>query len=146
MRRARFLAILLFFPPLLAVTACGSKEDDAVASEMSMSGLAVNGYIWRAALDTLSFMPMIDVDPRSGAIITDWYINPETPRERMKVAVFIIGRELRADALKVTVIREELDEKGIWINRPVRAGTQLRIEDAILTRARQLRIDSLDKE
>ncbi len=145
MKCARFLAILLLFPALFAITACGSDGDDAAASDMSMSGLAVNGYLWRAALDTLSFMPMIDVDPRSGAIITDWYINPETPRERMKVAVFIIGRELRADALKVTVIREERNETGVWVNRPVRAGTQLQIEDAILTRARQLRIDSLDK-
>ena len=145
MKCARFLAILLLFPAVFAITACGSDGDDAAASDISMSGLAVNGYLWRAALDTLSFMPMIDVDPRSGAIITDWYINPETPRERMKVAVFIIGRELRADALKVTVIREERNANGVWVNRPVRAGTQLQIEDAILTRARQLRIDSLDK-
>ncbi len=142
---ARLLTILLLFPALFAVTACGSDEDDMATSDISMAGLAVNGYLWRAALDTLSFMPMIDVDPRSGAIITDWYINPETPRERMKVAVFIIGRELRADALKVTVIREQRNESGVWVNRPVRAGTQLQIEDAILTRARQLRIDSLDK-
>ncbi|MFQ5348801.1 MAG: DUF3576 domain-containing protein [Rhodothalassiaceae bacterium] len=141
----RYSAFALALAGCLALAACGSDDEQAAASDMSMSGLAVNGYLWRAALDTLSFMPMIDVDPRSGAIITDWYTNPETPRERMKVAVFIIGRELRADALKVNVIREERNEAGVWVNRPVRAGTQLRIEDAILTRARQLRIDTLEK-
>ncbi|GEQ97534.1 hypothetical protein JCM17844_11710 [Iodidimonas gelatinilytica] len=105
----------------------------------------VNGYLWRASLDTLSFMPMIDVDARAGALISDWYVHPDTPDERMKVSVFILGSQLRADTLKVTVVRQLRNSTGIWTNQPLRAGTELKIEDAILARARQLRIDSLDQ-
>lgn len=130
--------------PLVLLAACGGDERSPGAPSGPIRGLAVNSFLWRATLETLVFMPMVEVDPASGTIITDWYVNPDVPTERMKVTVFIIGAVLRADALKVTVIREEREPNGVWVNRPVRAGTQLQIEDAILAKARQLRIDSIE--
>lgn len=143
MRRktSMFLGALL---PLALLAGCGGDDRPPGAPSGPVRGLGVNSFLWRATLETLAFMPMVDVDPASGTVITDWYVNPDVPTERMKVTVFIIGTALRADALKVTVIREEREPTGVWVNRPVRAGTQLQIEDAILAKARQLRIDSLE--
>lgn len=124
----------------LLLAACGGG--DKVRLDTLSSG--VNPYLWRAAIETLSFMPMLEVDPRAGAIITDWYANPEAPRERMKVSAFIMGSELRADTLRVSVVRQIRDERDIWLTAPVEAGTVLKIEDAILAKARQLRIDSMN--
>lgn len=136
----RLVTLFTFVLSALAVSACGSSKSDSMRIETSS---AINSYLWRASIETLSFMPMLDVNAQAGAIITDWFVNPDTPDERMKVTVFILGRQLRADTLKVSVIRQEKNPSGTWINQPVRAGTELQIEDAILTRARQLRIDTL---
>ena len=138
-----FLTIIGLAFSAASLSACGifggDKED--VRIEPTSSG--VNGYLWRAAVETLSFMPMVDVDPRAGALITDWYVHPDVPNERMKVSAFILGGQLRADTLKVSVVRQVRHVSSIWVNEPLRAGTELKIEDAILKRARELRIDSL---
>ena len=130
---------------LMSLTAsCGSsgKAKLGPVQEDMTTAIGVNGFLWRATLDTLSFLPMAQVDSSGGVIISDWYVNPDTPTERLKLTVFMLDKGLRADALKVSVFRQELIE-GVWSSAQVRAGTALQIEDAILTQARELRIRSL---
>lgn len=103
-------------------------------------GLGVNSYLWRASLDTVSFMPIASADPFGGVIITDWYAPPETPSERFKLNVFIMGRALRADGIKVAAFRQAKDEAGNWVDRTVEAKVTTDLENAILTRARKMRI------
>lgn len=101
--------------------------------------LGVNTYLWRATLDTVSFLPVTSADPFGGVIITDWYAPPETPNERFKLNVYVLGRALRADGLKVSVFRQIMDSQGVWRDANVESDTARKLEDAILTRARQLR-------
>ena len=103
-------------------------------------GIGVNGYLWRASLDTLSFMPLVTADPWGGVINYDWYINPQTPNERFKATVFILDTRLRADALNVTVVKEVRGADGQWTGAPVAAQTEADLENAILTKARQLNL------
>lgn len=124
----------------LALTACGHGKDrpnaDLAASKVTTIG--VNAYLWRASLDTLSFMPLLQTDSAGGVIVTDWYVNPNTPTERMKVTVSILDQDLRADALRVAAIRQ-VQQSGQWVDAPVKAATVQKLEDIILTRARDLR-------
>lgn len=101
-------------------------------------GIGVNQYLWRASLDTLSFMPLASVDPFGGVILTQWYTPKKSPNERLKVDVRILDRVLRADGLTISVFRQEY-KKGRWVDASVSPSTKREIEDAILTRARQLR-------
>ncbi|MGE5539742.1 MAG: DUF3576 domain-containing protein [Gemmatimonas sp.] len=113
----------------------GKKDDQGAGS-----GIAVNSFLWRASLDTLSFMPLASADPFGGVIITDWYAPPETPNARFKANVFILDRQLRADGIKVTLFQQRRDASGSWVDAEVNRKTATELEDAILTRARQLRI------
>ena len=106
------------------------------------TGIGVNGYLWRASLDTVSFMPLKSADPFGGLIITDWYINENTPNERFKMTVYILDRRLRADAIRVSVFRQR-QSRGRWRDVPASKTTARQIENQILTRARQLRISHL---
>jgi hypothetical protein len=117
----------------------GSKN--APKDDGSGTGVAVNAYLWRASLDTINFIPLVSADPFGGVIITDWYTPAETPNERMKVQVTILDRELRADGVRVSVFKQQTAPKGgNWVDAQVDPRTQIDIENAILTRARQLRI------
>ncbi len=107
------------------------------------SALGVNGYLWRASLDTLAFMPLASADPYGGVVITDWYVNPEVPAERFKATVYILDTRLRADGLNVTVFKQSKDANGAWVDAPVTDQTATDIENAILTRARQLRLSNI---
>jgi len=109
-------------------------------------GLGVNGFLWRATLDTIAFMPIATADPFGGVITTDWYSAPDVPNERVKVNVFIIDRELRADGVRVSVFRQEKDKKGEWKDAPVSPTTAGSLENAILTRARQMRLAQKEKQ
>lgn len=109
----------------------------------SAAQLGVNGYLWRATLDTLSFMPLASADPYGGVVITDWYVNPEKPDERFKATVYILDTRLRADGLNVTVFKQIGDGAGGWTDAPTAAQTETDIENAILTRARQLRLANI---
>ena len=132
--------ILIASLPLLALAACGGRGDrpraDIAASQVTTIG--VNAYLWRATLDTISFMPLLQTDSNGGVIVTDWYVNPNSPTERMKVTVSILDRDLRADALRVAALRE-VNQNGQWGTAPVQAATVQKLEDIILTRARDLR-------
>jgi hypothetical protein len=104
------------------------------------SGIGVNGYLWRASLDTISFMPIASADPFGGVIITEWYTPSDTPNERTKLNVFIRGRDLRADGVKVSVFRQVKGGKEGWTDAPVAPATASSLENAILTKARQIRM------
>ena len=105
--------------------------------------IGVNGYLWRATLDTLAFMPLASADPWGGTVITDWYANPEKPDERFKATVYILDTRLRADGLKVTVFKQLHDASGQWVDAPTSEQTESDFENAILTRARQLRLSNI---
>lgn len=104
-------------------------------------GLGVNAYLWRGALDTLSFMPLSSADPFSGVIITDWYSPPTIEGERFKATAYIMGRELRSDGVRVAIFRQVL-QNGQWVDAPISPMTVGEIEDKVLARARQLRQQS----
>ena len=104
-------------------------------------GIGVNSFLWRASLDTISFMPLSSADPFGGVIITEWYTPPESPDERFKLTVYILDTRLRADGVRVALFRQER-ERGEWEDSNASAEARTELEDAILTRARQLRISS----
>jgi len=106
------------------------------------AGIGVNAYLWRASLDTIAFMPLASADPWGGTIITEWYANPEKPDERFKATVYILDTRLRADALNVSLYKQ-VNTGGQWVDATVTAQTQIDIENAILTRARQLRLSDV---
>jgi len=122
-------------------------EDSFLFSSESMKsgpaevGIGVNSYLWRASLDTMAFMPLKSVDPFGGVIITDWYSPKNAHNERLKVDIIILDRNLRADGLRVSVFRQ-IHTNGQWKDSAVDPQTARDLEDAILTRARQLKIDA----
>lgn len=116
-----------------------NKDDDG-------SGIGVNSYLWRASLDTISFMPLASADPFGGVIITDWYSVDEVKNEKFKLNIFILGKALRADGVKVTVFRKIKDVGNEWVDADVKKITINNIENAILTKAREYKIsDEADK-
>ncbi len=104
-------------------------------------GIGVNAFLWRAALDTLSFMPLSSADPFGGVLITDWYSPPGNPSERFRATAYILGRQLRSDGVRVALFRQEL-RGNAWVEAPVSAGTASELEDQVLARARELRAQS----
>lgn len=133
----------------MLLAACGSSNDSAdvdtgataISSQTGHVTLGVNSYLWHASLDTLAFMPLASADPFGGVIITDWYSAPEDTNERMKVTIYILDRRLRADGIKIAVFRQTHSAEG-WIDAQVNPDTSIKLEDAILTRARELRLAS----
>lgn len=133
----------LHFLPVVALgllAACGGGKErpraDLAAAKVTTIG--VNSYLWRATLETVSFMPLLQTDSNGGVIVTDWYINPNSPSERMKLTVSILDQDLRADALRVAASRQVM-QGAQWIDAPVQAATTQKLEEIILTRARDLR-------
>lgn len=124
---------------LASLAACGGRERpaaDLAASQVTTIG--VNSYLWRAALETVSFAPLLQADSAGGVIVTDWYANPQNPGERVKLTVSILDQDLRADALRVAASRQ-VAQGGGWVDAPVQAATVQKLEDIILTKARELR-------
>lgn len=139
---ARRLLTIAAIALIATTAACSNKEKkpgriaDLAASKVTTIG--INAYLWRAALDTVSFMPIVQTDSNGGVIVTDWYVNPNSPGERMKLAITILDQDLRADALRVAASRQVL-AGGQWTDAPVQAATVQKLEDIILTKARDLR-------
>lgn len=127
-------------PGGLGIGTGGGNEQQATAPDGG--GVGVNSFLWRATLDTVSFMPLASADPFGGVIITDWYAPPQTPDERFKVNVLILSRDLRADGVRATVFKQRRVE-GQWLDQPVDTATATQLENAILKRARELRIAQL---
>jgi len=130
---------------LVALAASGCSRNREVPNQLApsrMTAIGVNAYLWRAAIDTVSFAPLLQADANSGVIITDWYANPNSPGERIKLTVSILDQDLRADALRVAASRQLL-QNGAWVDAPVAAATVQKLEDIILTRARDIRRTSV---
>lgn len=125
----------VFGPGGLTLFGDGNKKKD----DEGGAGIGVNSFLWRATLDTVSFMPLSSADPFGGVIITDWYQPPESPTERFKMSVFILDRTLRADGVRVSVFRQVQTSVGEWMDAPVDQKTATDMENAILTRAREMR-------
>lgn len=122
-----------------ALAACGGADRpraDMAAAQVNTIG--VNSFLWRAALETVSFAPLLQADSAGGVIVTDWYTNPGNAGERVKVTVTILDQDLRADALRVAASRQ-VAQGGSWVNAPVQAATVQKLEDIILTKARDFR-------
>jgi hypothetical protein len=146
--RMRGLIVTATALSVVALGACGSipfggKSGKVRPAADNAAAIGVNGYLWRAALDTLSFMPLASADPYGGVIVTDWYVNPEKPDERFKCTVYILDARLRADGLNVAVFKQSRDPSGNWIDAPTAGQTETDIENSILTRARQLRLSNI---
>ncbi|WP_427453272.1 DUF3576 domain-containing protein [Litorimonas sp. WD9-15] len=124
---------------------CGSNSKSSNAAQIAAPNMGVNSYLWRASLETLNFMPLEQVDPFGGVIVTDWYANAQVPNERFKANVYILDTNLRADALKATIFKQNRTVNG-WEDANVDADTARQIENAILTRARQLYIATQDSQ
>lgn len=124
-----------------SLAACGGGGGRSAAARIppaTLTQIGVNSYLWRAALDTVAFAPLAQTDSAGGVIVTEWYSNPADPNDRVKVSVAILDATLRADALRVSASRQRL-QNGQWVDAPVAAATVQRLEEIILTRARDLR-------
>lgn len=117
----------------------GGKDKE---SDDTGARIGVNTYLWRAALDTVSFMPIQTADPFGGTIFTDWYEDPAKPGERFKLNVLILDRELKADGVRVRVFKQT-GYAGNWKDAATPEGMARQLEDSILTRARQMRTRKL---
>lgn len=146
LRISRWMSVLCVAIALSACGGSGKGSDSRIEEpEDQTYALGINGYLWRASLDTLSFMPMDAINGQAGTILTEWYVNPDVPTERLKVNVFVLDQSLRADSLRVSVFREVANGTQ-WNAAPVREGTAERLEDAILSRAREIRIGVLEND
>jgi hypothetical protein len=131
----------------LALSACSMFRGDQASANAGRGAseegaIGVNSFLWRASLDTLNFMPLASADPFGGVIITDWYSAPATPNERFKATVYILDTRLRADALNVSIFRQT-NTNGAWADSTVDQDTEVQIENAILQRARELRLSNV---
>jgi hypothetical protein len=119
-------------PPIIPNGGKVNKQQEADA------GLAVNKYLWRAALETFQFMPLLSADPFGGVLVTDWYAPPTASGERFKATVYVLGRQLRSDGVRVALFRQ-VQQGGAWVDQPVNPATATDIENKVLARARELR-------
>ena len=123
----------------VALPGCARNRNGQVElAPTRLTTIGVNAYLWKAAIDTVSFAPLLQADANSGVIITDWYSQPQAPGERVKLTVTILDQDLRADGLRVAASRQ-VNSNGAWVDAPVAAATVQKLEDIILTRARDLR-------
>lgn len=147
--RPILLSAVIALTALPALTACntfgGNKKADRAAAKMQAPNMGVNSFLWRASLETLNFMPLEQVDPFGGVIVTDWYASAEAPNERFKANVYILDTALRADALKASIFKQNRTASG-WEDAATDADTARQIENAILTRARELYIATVDSQ
>jgi len=133
------LALTLIAATGLALGACSKNRVAPIGTAPSATTqIGVNTYLWRAAVETLSFAPLATADSNGGVIITDWYTSPNSPTERVKLTVSVLDAELRADAVRVAGVRQ-LNQGGNWVDAPITAATVQKLEDIILLRARDIR-------
>ena len=159
---------LVLLATLILITACNSKTEEVYPEKPELqradrrgkltgdglilggpedgqkegnSPIGVNSFLWRATLDTVAFMPLASADPFGGVVLTDWYEDPANKGERFKLNILILDRQLRSDSLKVTTFKQTLDPvRGVWQDASTSPDTARKIEDSILTRARELRV------
>ena len=119
-----------------------SLSDITGLSNKESSGIPVNALLWRASLDITSILPIDDIDVFSGTVITDWYSLPSQPSEQIKLAVFVLDKELRSDAIRV-VVYVQSRQGNVWQDAGIDPELATKLEDLILTRARELRASSV---
>jgi hypothetical protein len=143
---ARLALAAAVLAAMAVLPACGGKDrgKEARIEAAQVNTIGVNAFLWRAALETASFAPLLSADSAGGVIITDWYTNPANPGERVKLTISILDQDLRADALRVNASRQVAQGSG-WVDAPVQAATVQKLEDIILTKARDLRRDAMSK-
>ena len=137
MSRLHSAAAVLLIATLASSGCARNRSVPGQLAPSRMTVIGVNSYLWQAAVDTVSFAPLLQANANSGVIITDWYTNPRAPGERVKLTVSILDQDLRADALRVAASRQ-IFQNGVWIDAPVAAATVQKLEDIILTRARDI--------
>ncbi len=142
MMRRFVLTAMIAIAPLAACSNAKKHRPTTALAASRTTTIGINSYLWRAALDTVSFMPLIQTDSNGGVIVTDWYANPKASGERMKLTVTVLDQDLRADALRVAASRQ-VNQGGTWIDVPVQAATVQKLEDIILTKARDLRRNAI---
>src|SRR3954451_7840097 len=138
MPRLPITAVAIIAVAFSAAACSRNKDVPTRLAPSRMAAIGVNSYLWRAAIDTVSFAPLLQANVNSGVIITDWYQKPRIPGERVKLTVAVLDQDLRADALRVGASRQ-VNQNGAWVDAPVQAATVQKLEDIILTRARDLR-------
>ena len=141
-----FANVALCSAAAFGLVACGGGNDERLRTDLAAAQtttIGVNSYLWRASLETLSFARLTTADSAGGVLITDWYSQPENPNERVSISVTILDQTLRADALRVNATRQVL-QGGQWVDAPVAAATVQRLEDIILTTARDIRRSSIN--
>ena len=132
--------VILFFSVFIFLSNCSKKIDEEISDiEKSQVSMAVNAFLWRASLDTVSFIPLDIVDPIGGVITTQWYEDTNNTSERIKLTIYIKDRRLRADGVSVSVFREVMLNDR-WVKADINPDTANLIEASILTKARELRI------
>ena len=114
-------------------------NDNKDSSSGSINNMSVNIFLWRGALETIDFMPLSSTDPIGGTIITDWYSTANNESERCKLNIFINGKSLKAENLKVTSFCQEFKSQ-IWVNKDIDEENNIKIENAILNKAKKLRL------
>ena len=131
---------ILFFSVFIFLSNCSKKIDEEISDiEKSQVSMAVNAFLWRASLDTVSFIPLDIVDPIGGVITTQWYEDTNNSNERIKLTIYIKDRRLRADGVSVNIFREVMLTDR-WVKADTNPDTANLIEASILTKARELRI------
>ncbi len=136
---SRSTRLVLAAAALLPLAACGGGDRPTTELQAAqVNAIGVNAFLWRASLETVAFAPLLQADSAGGVIVTDWYANPANPEERVKLTITILDQDLRADALRVAAIRQ-VAQSGNWVDAPVQAATVQKLEDIILTKARDLR-------
>jgi hypothetical protein len=142
-RAKRFVSAALILGASATLAACGGRDrPENGLVEAQVNTIGVNTFLWRASLETVSFAPLLQADSAGGVIVTDWYSNPSNPGERVKMTITILDTDLRADALRVAASRQVAQGTG-WVEAPVQAATVQKLEDIILTKARELRRQTL---
>ena len=157
----RFFGLFLIIPLVISLTGCsglnfkksepkeapisiltgkpqGTSLDELLGEKDHTGGMPVNALLWRSALDVASFVPLDDVDTFGGSIVTEWYVPEDQPNRRLKLTVFVVGLELRSDAIQVRAYVQNRDGDG-WTNAGRDAELGRKLEDLILARARELR-------
>ena len=104
-------------------------------------GLPINPFLWKASIETISFMPLASTDPFAGTIITDWYTAENNINERCKLNIFINGADMKTDNLKVLSFCQSL-KNNQWVNSPPNSEDNIRLENAILNKAKKLKLTS----
>ena len=122
----------------------GINLNQALGGSQSGAALPVNALLWRASIDTLSVVPLNSIDTYSGTIISDWYKNPENPNQRIKIALFVLDQELRSDAIKAEVyVQHRTSASNDWTDAGRDTELAIRLEELVLTRAREIRAGGL---